>query len=481
MTDHAFDFHTWMCEQHGNYQLKENDERHYHILSGKIDGEINFYPVDEGPDIVEFRIEQNEETKFFLHFQPIDEVHAKGLYEEFIHKIYSMENEKQLKILLCCSVGMTTSFFAEKLNETARQLDEDIGFNAVSVNQVYSVGEEYDAVLVAPQVGYMTKRLQEALPDVPVVQISAQIFGAYDSMACIKMVLEVIDNKKKSNEDRALEHVAHNIQNDKKILIITVLPNVKEAWVRYRIFDHGRIILDREVIKETFYLDDMIDIIHTTIITQKCSSPVQAVGIAIPGMIHDGKLEFYDKNNIARKSIFDLVEGHDADFNLESYLTELFHIPVLLHNNANAAAVGWYGSQNEYNSIVFQSQAAGYIAGGQGIIADGHLIPGAHDSAGELRYIIRHLDLVKDVSQPVKTPEEMVHVVTAGIFTACVIVDPQVVCVRSPMTPDMNEIQDELKKYMPESHLPKLVYINNMDEYAMLGEMILVLMKLQNQ
>ena len=115
--------------------------------------------------------------------------------------------------------------------------------------------------------------------------------------------------------------------------------------------------------------------------------------------------------------------------------------------------------------------------GGEGIIVNGRLLSGKNSSAGEVKYIVPLFSGLDDVGSSVCTPDQMVRVVARDIVGAVTYLDPQVVCLRSDMTPYPEEIRKELEKFLPESHIPQLIKIENMDEFVMLGTMILCLLQ----
>ena len=470
-----FDFRNWIKEQSGEYQLDASDYDHFKLNTAYAIAEINFYTLENEPEIAEFRIQEykDDDVKFFLHFQTDEEEHAKSLFAEMVDVLVSLKEQQSTQILLCCSAGLTTSFFAEKLNETAKAMDLDYVFSAKDVDSVYTEGFQYDAVLIAPQVGFLLKKISSVLQNQLVMQIPTQIFGSYNAGACVELVKNALQEHKKTVEEKALEHISHDIKNDKTILIIAVMPDANGSWIRYRLYDHGKNCLDEEVIKKKITLHDITDIIDTRRCSCNGSMDIDAIGIAIPGMINQGKLEIL--GGIQKRIRFDLQNGEGDGFPILDYFRQRYKIPVFINNNVNAAAVGYYGQQEQYKNIIFHSQPVGYKSGGQGIVINGNLVEGAHCSAGELRFVINHFAEIEQIENVVRTPEEMIKIVAAGIAVACVSCDPELVCVRSCMTPDMDEVRNELKKYIPESHIPVLVHITNIDEYVLLGEMILSL------
>ena len=90
--------------------------------------------------------------------------------------------------------------FADNLNSVVEMLGEDYHFDAVAYSNIYEQVENYDLVLIAPQIGYMLKRLQESLPDKLVLQIPTATFASYDAIGAIKFIQSEIENYNKEKK-----------------------------------------------------------------------------------------------------------------------------------------------------------------------------------------------------------------------------------------------------------------------------------------
>lgn len=109
-------------------------------------------------------------------------------------------------------------------------------------------------------------------------------------------------------------------------------------------------------------------------IAENPETRIMAIGFAVPGpyLQKEGEVAFITN-----------LEGWD-EFPISAKLQEAFDIPVLLSNDANAAAYAsyWYDAQNEKNSNLV------YIVAGQGIgcglLSNGRLVQGAMGIAGEI-------------------------------------------------------------------------------------------------
>ncbi len=75
-------------------------------------GFINFYP----DCIIELDVENKvtKEKVFFIHFQMNNFHHALGLLYDMRLCLQRLTTSKKTKVLLSCTSGLTTGFFAEK-------------------------------------------------------------------------------------------------------------------------------------------------------------------------------------------------------------------------------------------------------------------------------------------------------------------------------------------------------------------------------
>ncbi len=103
---------------------------------------------------------------------------------------------------------------------------------------------------------------------------------------------------------------------------------------------------------------------------------VQGVGMGVPGPMNSAQGIVYEAPNLPG---WENVPVRDR-------LQELLGLPVVLHNDANAAAYGeyWAGAGQGCRNMVLFSLGTGV---GGGLIIDGKLYTGPDDTAGELGHI----------------------------------------------------------------------------------------------
>ena len=440
------------------------------ISTSYATGEVNFHDLDVF--IIEMIVTNlaDGENKFYLHFELKDLAYAQELFNEMAETLTELKSQQSLKILLSCTGGMTTSFFAQKLNDAVKLLSLDYKFDAVPFHRLYNVGFDYSVILLAPQIAYEFQNASDILHDKLVLKIPPKVFASYDTAEMLKFIEGELEKFTKTVEERAIAKVrAGLVKSDAKILSIAVMPSGRYTRIAYRIYEKGAPILNETVIKGKIkILRDLQDILDTV----SCRwQNFDAVGIAISGIANAGHLQFNYYG--------------DVDLNLQEFLEKKYGVPVVITNNVNAAVLGYYAQQDKYENILFFSRPRNFLASGLGLVINGRMIPGAHSIAGEIKFLTREFLNDDDMENWEKyqsvdwsrIPEIIAREIRAGIS----VVDPELICVRSEMTPYISRIKDRLKEYIPEEYLPEFVYIPDaaMAEYILLGQMILSLEALE--
>lgn len=466
-----FDFRKWIEEQKGPYTLTVDDHDHYRIETPYGLSEITFCQFEgENSEIVELRntCKKTGTTKFFLHFQPVDEEHSADLFHEMISSLLALKDAQTTRVLLFCTAGMTTSFFAEKLNDVAKILDLDYEFHAVSVSDVYAEARNYEVILIAPQVAYEEKNLRERIRDRLILRIPVKIFASYDANGCIEFVRESLqeyhqNRKKKKNRCSCI----HDKEKGKYLLIATA-PSDTDTRINYRIVENGVVIKDRSVIKKNLDLYDLEDIISVEVLSGG-GKPFDTISLAVPGVVQNGRLD------LPRTHGNNLQGSTGNMFELKEYFEKKTSVPVLVENNANCAALGWYSSQDRYKNICFMSLPNGWMIGGQGNVVNGKLVRGAHGIAGEIKYFMNELQIEKPLSMNPYHLDSILQLVTKAILVNIAILDPEAVVIRCEMLPYPEEIRKELMKYLPEERIPDIIHVEDFNDYVLLGQQKLCL------
>lgn len=99
------------------YDFNENmqvnvEDKSVIIKTAYSHSQINYYNMQ----LFEFKVSNTylHTDEFYLHFQMKNMKHALELFNEMLEIIQTLVNRPQVKILLSCSGGLTTDFFAMK-------------------------------------------------------------------------------------------------------------------------------------------------------------------------------------------------------------------------------------------------------------------------------------------------------------------------------------------------------------------------------
>jgi len=448
----AFNFKSWIQNHHSeDYQIVLENDQLIKLVTDYGEANINFTEIEDNT-IVEFNITspKDNSVKFYLHFELNDEDHAKQLYDEMVETLIGLKDEKTLRVLLSCSAGLTTAMFADNLNSTADMLGLDYQFNAVSYLSIYEEVENYDVILIAPQIGYMLKRLQESLPDKLVLQIPTAVFASYDALSALKFVQDELNRFNENKNIKIKDECTHCTEYEKRILSIAISINKTQTRIYYRLTEKCEVIDSNLIIKPTMNIYDLYDIIDTILLKH---SYIDVIGIATPGIVKDNKL------------LRDPYDGKDID--IKKDFDDKYNIDVFVYNNANAVAVGFSLEDPEYKNMVFHSQPFG--VGGQGIIVNGKVLKGKNGIAGELRYFIKRMQLSDEIYKLSLTQQGTLEIVTKSLLPAISLFGPDAVAICSPMTSDMNEIKKALTSFISEEFLPEFYYIKEASSYMLSG------------
>ncbi|MCF0113752.1 MAG: ROK family protein, partial [Erysipelotrichaceae bacterium] len=333
------DFRNWVLSQTNElYTIEQLDNFSHSILlkAQNYTGRVNFYPED----VTELVITKNdtEENKFYLHFQPKEKEHSEELFNEMVSALLNLTNVHGLTITLSCTSGLTTGFFTDKLNETVALMGMDYHFNAVPYSNLYERGKDSDMILLSPQISYEYKRITAIFPDKLIIKIPPAIFGGYKVNELITLINEEFkkQEERKTNPKEPVT-IREVFNNDYRILTIGLINNEKNYRFPYRIYDHGKVTLDKEVIKTEYTLRDIDDLLNYIMVRHK---NIDAIAIAMPGVTYHGIL-----TNVDDPTPIEIPLGLDY--------TKKFNIPCLLCNDVNAMALGYYALNEDADNMLF--------------------------------------------------------------------------------------------------------------------------------
>lgn len=463
------EYRQWILEHEIADAVVSQVEDNIRITSDYAICEVNFYEFEM--IVAELRItnRKNDETEFFLHFEMRELDYAKELFSDMLETLDELRNRKSIQVLLSCTSALTTGLMADKLNEAASLIQADYHFNAVPFPELYEKASDYDMILLAPQIAYEGKKIRSVLEDMPVIDIPAKLFATYDAAGILEVVRAEYNSRKKTEKKKAELKSAEVRHKDASILVMAILMHsAGKIHIICRYYQDGKVQREERVLrKRRNLLKDIGDILDTTTCRK---DHFDAIGITMPGEIHDG-------------STLDYRVWVDPEIDVRGILEERYNVPVVLKNNTMAGILGFHARHSHYDSCALLSQGIAARFGGVGAIVNGKLIEGAHTIAGEIKYILRRFYGLTISETHKVNPEEMLSTVEFNARCVISLIDPEIILIRNEMLPNVEELRNELLKTVPERNLPKLRKITDSDalEYMLLGIMILCLKELDRK
>ncbi len=456
-------FRSWVLEQTSpEYQLyiRKEDPSVIVLETDTCLGEVSFYPMN----IIQLSVKDTGADRhiFFLHFQIHTLEHAKNLFNEMKETILEQAKKPDVRILLCCSSGLTTGFFATKLNESASLLSLDYVFDYVSYGELFRKANSYDLVLLAPQISYAYDDVTKILAPQTVLKIPPKVFASYDVRKLLQEIAPYLNHGRPKKESAVVSRPPiqmpsprQGLRADTSALIIALLREDEDRFhFASRIYGQGGTILyDKDIIKPRLSLDDVIDLCDTAF---ALFPHVEMIGLAMPGIINHGHVTLRT------------LSANETD--VVGLLGARYKKKVVLENDANSIALGYYASQDKYSSISLLFQPYIGSCGGVGSICSGQLVSGRCNVAGEVQYLPMYHN--PDLSPLWKTPEGAVQLATQTIATIISILGPDLILLSSHLILRADTIIHKLEEYIPQQYLPELLIIKNLREYMLLGMLL---------
>ncbi len=429
--------HKWIPLQVSkDYVLRKTDDMHYQLITDYALGEIIFYEMG----VMELMITslKTNNTAFYLHFEMVDFERAKDLIREMITQLIRMKKEKVTRILLCCTGGLTTGYFASKLNEVSKTLGLNYRFDAVSYTQVYSQGFQYDGIFLAPQIEYELEQIQKAMGDRLVAMIPPAIFAQFNPGQMISFVSDRLAQYRESTMTKT-QRVHHTFNNQRKILVIAYYSQQEIRHLSYRYYKNGRVEDEADIIKNQKDLRDIEDIIQTMRIRYP---EIEEIVLALPGRI------------IQSKCLDDYIGAGVED--IMGYLRSKYDCEFTAINHINATAYGYASIHEGYESMVYYYQPMRAYSS-SAIIYKGEIVEGKNGIAGEYTHSMNDFFRFSDTPENlVTTPEGTLEYILPNLTSLILSVGPEKMLLHGPLLPDIEIICKELKKRIPENSIPDI-------------------------
>ena len=101
-----------------------------------------------------------------------------------------------IKLIVCCSHGMSSSALMQKMRNYIVQEGIDAEVHAATTSQIMSHEIEFDIIMLGPQILFEKNKLQKEFPDKLVEVIPMQSYGRLDGENVVKLGLQLLEEKK---------------------------------------------------------------------------------------------------------------------------------------------------------------------------------------------------------------------------------------------------------------------------------------------
>ena len=463
--DEAAAYREWILSQSiDGCGIEEGEGQNLVLRCEVANGEVNFYAIDD-QTVVELRLESAKDgsSLFFLHFEFQEMERAKKLFLEMVETLDKCLNREVRHVLLCCTCGMTTTFFANKLNETAREHGAAYDFCATSVEDAMQRGSGFVAVLIAPQVGHRLREVREALPGVVVLELPASVFGSYDVNAALHILVDALHEARRTAGSDL--RFVRGYDNTKSVLAVSYVHRADESTISYVAMSEGEERARGMIVRDTLDEGAIRDFLSTLRLEGFEPQDFDAVGMALPLMM--------SRESALAGSGAGVPSADDAE-----RLSRTWGVPVYVDNNATAAAAGCYVVQQEFDNIVFHAQSIGEIGCEQGYVLDGKPHVGRRGRDGSFIRFAERFKLSMDLEDAAWRFDGMRELVAHYLGAAICTVAPDAAFVWCDFLPDMEELHEELAQIVPEDSIPELIPVSDCDGLTLMGEMALCLQRL---
>ncbi len=207
--------------------------------------------------------------------------------------------------------------------------------------------------------------------------------------------------------------------------------------------------------------------------TMDTAGRISTIGIGIPGVINGEKITSI--NSIPQLNEYPLIQQ----------LKEEFNLPILIENDINLAAMGYYLNQTntEVRDILLLYMEEGV---GSGIILNGNLFRGKTSFAGEIGCIpvestdgeIKNLEMeIQDLHNKIEMfPDEIKYhkrlysLIAKAMMSIICILNPELIVITGDFSElEIAHIKKELNEMLEIENIPEIQAIHDIHKYCIQG------------
>lgn len=137
--------------------------------------------------IVEHVVKSKDRTLYYIHFEFKNFNSSTRGIEDLLDFANSITSNVR-KALFCCTSGITSSLFAQNMQEYINKRKVDLQTDACDINSLSNKSNDYDVVILTPQIHYCEQKIKEKI-NTKVIKISTKDFASNN----FRNVLSLLD------------------------------------------------------------------------------------------------------------------------------------------------------------------------------------------------------------------------------------------------------------------------------------------------
>jgi len=158
-------FYQWISLNHSTYQSdhvffeKSHSDQYSRILTFQMTKVIGKIVIWDN-SIVEEEIQRIDgEQLFYFHYNIVELSQACQLFQEFYKTLIQHNQQKNIKIAICCTGGLSTAVFADEIQEACQMGNIPFSIHSLSLDELEHQYQDYDAIYLAPQIAPIQSQL----------------------------------------------------------------------------------------------------------------------------------------------------------------------------------------------------------------------------------------------------------------------------------------------------------------------------------
>lgn len=258
------------------------------------------------------------------------------------------------------------------------------------------------------------------------------------------------DEPEASSGGRRARRFAYNADYSYIACICAVFENSRPA-LAYAVADSSGKVMERRS-REVAALDEAaIDTLVGVLLGKYAQ--IKAVGIGIPGLVHEGVIHICDAEKL-------------IGVPLEQRIGEKYGVRVIMENDMNLTVYGLYREQEreEPGTLAVMTFVPDCFPGA-GLIIDGHIHRGTSRFAGEISFLPFGISREEQLRR-LHVKETFIPLAAHAVASLAAVVNPGLIALTGEQVHenDLAIIRERCLEVIPPEHMPRLLWLESPEE-----------------